>query len=151
MMGVYAFKNPLAVVRTPFNHRRMVLAEDMHGQAVITDEVLGEALGFADPAGAVEHLYYRHEQALKPHSLYGEVTPPHPSGRTWSWAFDLEGAMLLCRVARTANAAEVFASLKGFELREELAHFDEEAGGHAGTCNVVTLRPKRKMTRRRQR
>lgn len=130
-MGALAFKNPLAVVRKPFSQKLISYAEDSRGKTVICDEVLGAALGFADPVAAIESLYDWYQEELIPHSLYGEVDPPHPSGRTWSRAFDLYGAMFICRMAHTPNAAEVFASLKGKELQEDMALFD--AGAVAST------------------
>ena len=98
---------------------------DCGNQLFVMDADLGEALGFVDPLAAVQHLLTRYRADLERHVRLIELFEPASDGRKLVSAFDLEGAMWLCKLARTPSAGMVYARLGGRAIAEFVVVDDE--------------------------
>lgn len=83
---------------------------DKYGdQLFITDRALGAALGYPLPAVAIEWIVSQHVVELFRHSHEVDLDVPDEDGRERVWAFDLDGAMRICKYARTPSSALVYS------------------------------------------
>ena len=88
-----------------------------HGeQLFVTDRQLGLALGYVEPLAAIEQLFAKHSDELG--SFLIDLYQAEPEGRTRVRVFDLEGAMRICKLARTPAAAMLYARLGGRAIAE---------------------------------
>lgn len=93
-----------------------VTVVDYGEQLFVTDRQLGRALGYVDPLAAIEQLYAKHRDELV--SFLIDLHQAEPEGRTRVRVFDLEGAMRICKLARTPAAAMLYARLGGRAIAE---------------------------------
>lgn len=90
-----------------------------HGeQLFVTDRRLGEALGYVEPLAAIEQLFTKHHDELGWHSLLIDLHQAEPEGRTRVRVFDLEGAMRICKLARTPAAGLLYGRLGARAIAE---------------------------------
>ena len=136
-MEIIELKNPLALASEAAFHRsQLVFAEDGEGLPILTDEVIGQALGYADPVAACECLYRRNVFELGGHSAEGVPSEPALGGRARVRVFYLQGALALCRLARTPASASVFGFLKAVEARTAAEDFKEELRAEAAGAEI---------------
>lgn len=113
-----------------------------HGeQLFVTDRHLGKALGYVDPLVAIEQLFARHRAELGWHSFLIDLHQAEPEGRTRVRVFDLEGAMRICKLAKTPAAGLLYGRLAGRAVVEFVV---EDVGPKA----QVLPFPKRKKPRK---
>ncbi len=111
-----------------------------HGeQLFVTDRQLGLALGYVEPLVAIEQLYAKHRDELG--SFLIDLHQAEPEGRTRVRVFDLEGAMRICKLARTPAAGLLYARLGSRAIAEFIV---EDAGPKA---QVIPF-PQRKKPRK---
>ncbi len=111
-----------------------------HGeQLFVTDRQLGLALGYVEPLVAIEQLYVKHRDELG--SFLIDLHQAEPEGRTRVRVFDLEGAMRICKLARTPAAGLLYARLGSRAIAEFIV---EDAGPKA---QVIPF-PQRKKPRK---
>ncbi|NMY40906.1 hypothetical protein HBN76_06295 [Pseudomonas sp. WS 5013] len=111
-----------------------------HGeQLFVTDRQLGLALGYVEPLVAIEQLYAKHRDELG--SFLIDLHHAEPEGRTRVRVFDLEGAMRVCKLARTPAAGLLYARLGSRAIAEFVV---EDAGPKA---QVIPF-PQRKKPRK---
>ena len=111
-----------------------------HGeQLFVTDRQLGLALGYVEPLAAIEQLFAKHSDELG--SFLIDLYQAEPEGRTRVRVFDLEGAMRICKLARTPAAAMLYARLGGRAIAEIVVV-------DAGPKAQVLPFPKRKKARK---
>ncbi|WP_313118001.1 hypothetical protein [Ectopseudomonas guguanensis] len=111
-----------------------------HGeQLFVTDRQLGLALGYVEPLAAIEQLFAKHSDELG--SFLIDLYQAEPEGRTRVRVFDLEGAMRICKLARTPAAAMLYARLGGRAIAEFVVV-------DAGPKAQVLPFPKRKKARK---
>ena len=111
-----------------------------HGeQLIVTDRQLGLALGYVDPLAAIEQRFAKHSDELG--SFLIDLYQAEPEGRTRVRVFDLEGAMRICKLARTPAAAMLYARLGGRAIAEFVVV-------DAGPKAQVLPFPKRKKARK---
>mgnify|MGYP003690882989 CR=1 FL=1 len=108
-------------------------------QLFVTDRQLGRALGYVDPLAAIEQLFAKHRNDLG--SFLIDLGKPEPEGRTRVRVFSLEDAMRICKLARTPNAALLYARLGGRAIAEFVV-------GDVGPKALVLPFPKRKKARK---
>ena len=111
-----------------------------HGeQLFVTDRQLGQALGYVEPLVAIEQLFAKHRDELG--SFLIDLHQAEPEGRTRVRVFDLEGAMRICKLARTPAAAMLYARLGGRAIAEFVVD------GAGPTAQVLPF-PQRKKPRK---
>ena len=94
-----------------------------HGeQLFVTDRQLGLALGYVEPLVAIEQLYAKHRDELG--SFLIDLHQAEPEGRTRVRVFDLEGAMRICKLARTPAAGLLYARLGSRAIAEFIVEDD---------------------------
>lgn len=86
----------------------------------LLDTDLGKLLLFRDPLAAIAELWTRHRDVLRPHIVLVQRDTPDDHGRTRMIAFDLLGALALCRLALTDQNA-VSATRLACQIGHELA------------------------------
>lgn len=116
-----------------------VTVVDYGEQLFVTDRQLGRALGYVEPLAAIEQLCAKHGDELG--SFLIDLHQAEPEGRTRVRVFDLEGAMRICKLARTPNAALLYARLGGRAIAEFVV-------GDVGPKALVLPFPKRKKARK---
>ncbi len=140
MSQVIPFRCPRPAVKTETwaTEPEYVTLTDSGSQLFVMDAVLGEALGFVDPLAAVQQLLTRYRTDLERHVRLVELFEPASDGRQLVHMFDLEGAMWLCKLARTPASGLLYARLSGRAVAEFVV-VDEDA-----PRAVVIPFPKRK-------
>ncbi len=120
------FHNPLALAkRAPeWLVVEYVTVDGDDDKLLVTDRELGTVLGYADPLAAMDALYEAHAKAFTGHTGLIRLHQAEPSGREVVRVFDLEAAMLMCRIALTPQSAMVFGSLKGTESSRAVSIFE---------------------------
>ncbi|USR38081.1 hypothetical protein L1F06_015530 [Ectopseudomonas hydrolytica] len=108
-------------------------------QLFVTDRQLGLALGYVEPLAAIEQLCAKNGDELG--SFLIDLHQAEPEGRTRVRVFDLEGAMRICKLARTPAAAMLYARLGGRAIAEFVVV-------DAGPKAQVLPFPKRKKARK---
>lgn len=116
-----------------------VTVVDYGEQLFVTDRQLGRALGYVEPLAAIEQLFAKHRDELG--SFLIDLYQAEPEGRTRVRVFDLEGAMRICKLARTPAAAMLYARLGGRAIAEFVVV-------DAGPKAQVLPFPKRKKARK---
>lgn len=111
-------------------------------QQYVTSWQLGHALGYANPSAAVDQLFKKHAAELSWHSLLVDLHQPEPDGCTRVRVFDLEGAMRVCKLARTPAAGLLFARFGAMAI----ADFAVDAGSGARFRALVIPFPPRKRS-----
>jgi len=86
----------------------------------LLDTDLGKLLLFRDPLAAIAELWTRHRDVLRPHIVLVKRGSADDYGRTDMLAFDLLGALALCRFALTDQNA-VSATRLACQIGHELA------------------------------
>lgn len=102
-------------------------------QLFVTDRALGEALGYQLPYLAVQSLVSEHVCELFRHSHEVDLDVPDEDGRERVWAFDMDGAMRICKYARTPSAALVYSWL----AYRDVADFAVEMGSGRAPAKVL--------------
>lgn len=111
-----------------------------HGDLLfVTDRQLGKALGYVEPLVAIEQLLTKHRDELG--SFLIDLHQAEPEGRTRVRVFDLEGAMRVCKLARTPAAGLLYARLGARAIAEFVV---TDVGPRA----LVLPFPKRKKPRK---
>lgn len=108
-------------------------------QLFVTDRQLGRALGYVEPLAAIEQLCAKYRDDFG--SFLIDLGKPEPEGRTRVRVFSLEDAMRICKLARTPNAALLYAHLGGRAIAEFVV-------GDVGPKAQVLPFPKRKKARK---
>ncbi len=138
------FPARLAVCRTFLVAEPDYLTIDGHGdQLYVTDWQLGYALGYAEPVAAVEQLYAKHAVELGGNSFLANLHQAEPDGRTRVRAFDLEGAMRLCKLARTPAAGLLYAHLGAMAIADFAVGVGSGAGPRAPVIPLSLCRLQR--------
>ncbi|TRO41713.1 hypothetical protein EQ832_01475 [Pseudomonas sp. ALS1131] len=102
-------------VELPGEPEYVTVAE--HGeQLFVTDRQLGQALGYVEPLVAIEQLFAKHRDELG--SFLIDLHQAEPEGRTRVRVFDLEGAMRICKRARTPAAGLLYVRLGSRAIAE---------------------------------
>ncbi len=131
-----------AVCRTFLVAEPDYLTIDGHGdQQYITDWQLGHALGYAAPADAVDQLFVKHAVELSWHSFLVNLRQAERDGRTRVRVFDLEGAMRVCKLARTPAAGMLYAHLGAMAIADFAVDTGSEAGPRAPVIPFPLCKP----------
>ncbi|WP_405118698.1 hypothetical protein [Pseudomonas leptonychotis] len=118
------------------------LTLDGHGdQQFVTDWQLGNALGYANPTAAVEQLFAKHAVELGWHSLLVNLHQSEHDGRTRVRVFDLEGAMRVCKLAKTPAAGLLYARLGAMAIADFAVDVGSGAGPRAPVIPLPLCRP----------
>ncbi len=133
-----------AVCRAVFVAEPDYLTIDGYGeQQFVTDWQLGHALGYADPAAAVEQIFCKHAVELGWHSLLVDLHQSEHDGRTRARVFDLEGAMRVCKLAKTPAAGLLYARLGVMAIADFAVSVGSGAGPRAPVIPFPQRRPQR--------
>lgn len=128
---------------TDVDLRWLVLTSE-ENKLFVTDHELGVALGYFEPSEGVQWVLSQHVCELARHSLEIELDEPDGEGRTIVWAFDLDGAMRVCKYARTPASHYVYARIGQLAI----ADFAVDMGSGAGPIAQVLPFPKCKKPRK---
>lgn len=129
-----------AVCRDVLNNGVECITLAGHGdQLFVTDRALGVALGYSEPADGIEWIVSQHVCELARYSFEVDLDEPDEDGRDRVWAFDLDGAMRICKYARTPSSALVYAWLAG----RAIADFAVDMGSGRAPARVLPF-PQRK-------
>lgn len=118
-----------------------ITLDDYGDQLFVTDRALGEALGYPLPSVAIEWIVSRHVCELARHALEVDLAKPGEDGRQRVWAFDLDGAMRICKYARTPSSPLVYAWLAG----RAIADFAVDMGSGRAPAKVLPFGQRKVM------
>lgn len=114
---------------------------DYGDQPFVTEHALGKALGYQQPSAAIERIVSEHVFELARHAHEVDLAEPDEEGRERVWAFDLDGAMRICKYSCTRNAAWIYSRL----AFRAVAEFAVDMGSGRAPAKVLSFGQRKGM------